>query len=98
MSTSDSPLPAHWQFYAERAHQTHHGRVDDFGYGREELLWETLSVIQSGTPFTDDCRQRLDRIPQNRGKKHQRLRLYLMARIPPASNHEASAVEVADAV
>ncbi len=80
MSTSDSPLPAHWQFYAERARQTHHGRVDDFGYGREELLGETLAVIQSGVPFTNDCRQRLDRIPWNRAKKYRRLRLYLLGR------------------
>lgn len=80
MSTSDSPLPAHWQFYTERARQTHYGRVDDRGYGREELLWETLAAIQSGIPFTEDCRQRLDRIPWNRSKKHRRLRVFLLLR------------------
>jgi hypothetical protein len=98
MSTLDPPLPAHWQFYAERARQTHHGRVDDFGYGREELLSETLTVIQSAIPFTDDCRQRLDRIPRNRAKKHRRLRLYLLGRPSPASAQEASAVDLADSV
>ncbi len=77
MSTSDPPLPAQWQYYAERARQTHRGRVDDFGYGREELLSETLAVIESGNPFTDECRQRLDRLPWNRAKKHRRLRLAL---------------------
>ena len=80
MSTSDASLPAHWQYYAERARQTHHGRVDDFGYGREELLSETLAVIESGSPFTDDCRQRLDRLPWNRAKKYRRLRLSLRDR------------------
>ena len=72
MSTSESSLPAHWQFYAERAHKTHRGRVDDLGYGREELLWQALAVIASGSPFTDECRQRLDRLPWNRAKKHRR--------------------------
>jgi hypothetical protein len=40
-------------------------------------------VIESGRPFTDDCRQRLDRIPWNRAKKHRRLRLSLRDRLPP---------------
>jgi hypothetical protein len=96
MSTSDSSLPAHWQFYAERARQAHHGRVDDIGYGREELLWETLAVIQSGVPFTDDCRQRLDRLSWNRAKKHRRLRLHLPGGLSSASAQAESAVEVAD--
>jgi hypothetical protein len=98
MSTSDTSLPAHWQYYADRARQTHHGRVDDFGYGREELLGETLAVIQSGVPFTDNCRQRLDRIPRNRAKKHRRLRLYVLERPSPTGAQAASAVEVADSV
>src|SRR5262249_41144094 len=49
-------------------------------YGREELLWETLVVIQSGVPFNDECRKRLDRIPWNRAKKHRRLGLHLRRR------------------
>lgn len=97
MSTPNT-LPAHWQFYAERARETHLGRVDDFGYGREELLWETLAVIQSGVAFTDDCRQRLDRIPWNRAKKHRRLRTCPVVRPLHGSAQEASAVEVADSV
>jgi len=98
MSTSDSSLPAYWQFYAERARQTHYGRVDDFGYGREELLWETLAVIQAGAPLTDDCRLRLDRIPWNRAKKHRRVRRFLLGRQSATGVEEASAVEVADTV
>jgi hypothetical protein len=98
MSTSNSPLPAHWQYYADRALQTHHRRVDELGYGQEELLWETLAVIQSGIPFTDDCRQRLDRLPWNRAKKHRRLRLYLLRKQSSDSRRKASAVEVTDSV
>jgi hypothetical protein len=98
MSTSDPSLPAHWQFYADRARQTNHGLVDDFGYGREELLWETLAVIESGIPFTDDCRQRLDRIPRNRAKKHRRLRRYLLGGPSSAVAQDDSIVEVADSV
>ena len=97
MSTSDPSLPAHWQFYAEHARQTHYGRVDDFGYGREELLGETLAVIESDCPFTDECRQRLDRIPWNRAKKHRRLRLHLLATPSPASAYEVN-LEVTDSV
>jgi hypothetical protein len=88
MSSSDLSLPAHWQYYAERARQTHHGRVDDFGYGREELLSETLAVIESGSPFTDDCRERLDRLPWNRAKKNRRLRRALGG--PQPAEREAS--------
>ena len=98
MSTSEISLPAHWQFYAERARQTHHGRVDDFGSGREELLWEALAVIESGSPFTDECRQRLDRLPWNRAKKHRRMRLHFLRRPSPADTQKASAVDVADSV
>ena len=65
--------PRAWQYYAERARQTHHGWVDDFGNGREELLWEILAVIESGRPFTDECRQRLNRLAWNRAKKHRRM-------------------------
>ena len=95
MSTSDASFPAQWQFYEERAWQTHHGRVDDFGYGREELLSEILAVIESGSPFTDDCCQRLDRLPWNRAKKYRRLRLFLR-RPSPADTQKTSVVEVAD--
>jgi hypothetical protein len=80
MSTSDSSLPPHWQFYAERAHQTQNGRVDDLGNGTEELLWEILAMIESAIPFNDDSRQRLGRLPWNRAKKYRRLRLSLCAR------------------
>ena len=96
MSTSDASLPAHWQFYAERARQTHRGRVDDFSYGREELLSETLAVIESGSPFTDECSQRLDRLPWNRAKKHRRMRLHFLRRPSPADTQKTSVVEVAD--
>ncbi len=98
MSTSDCPLPAHWLFYSERAHQTHHGRVDDFGYGREELLWEILELIQLGAPFTEDCRQRLDRIPWNRAKKHRRLRRCLVKGAFPQSAEVAEPVELTDSI
>jgi hypothetical protein len=97
MSTSDSSLPAHWQYYAERAHEAHHGRVDAFAYGREELLWATLAVIESGSPFTDECRQRLNRLPWNRAKKYRRLRGRLMSRRTVASAQDLTAVDVANA-
>ncbi len=98
MSTLDPSLTAQWQFYAQHARQTHYGRVDDFGYGREELLGETLAIIESDSPFTDECRQRLDRIPWNRAKKHRRLRLHFLGRLPSSSAQEVSAIEVADSV
>ncbi len=77
MSQPDEPLPTHWQFYADRARQAHLGLADDFGQGREELLNDTLTFIETGDPFTDEARDRLDRVPHNRAKKHRRLRLYL---------------------
>jgi hypothetical protein len=89
MSTSDPPLPAHWQFYNDCSHQTHHGRVNDFGYGREELLWETLAAIEKGVTFIDACRRRLQRIAWNRAKKYRRLRRWLLRR-PPADGKIAS--------
>ncbi len=98
MSTSHSPLPAPWQYYAARARQTDRVRVGDFGNGLEELLRETLEVIQSGVPFSDACRQRLDRIPLNRAKKHRRLRLYLRQRPSVAANQETSPLEVAESI
>jgi hypothetical protein len=54
-----------------------------------------LAVIESGSPFTDGCRQRLDRLPWNRAKKHRRLRLYCLRRPSLAGTREASVVEVA---
>jgi hypothetical protein len=62
------------------------------------MLWETLAVIESGSPFNDDCRQRLDRLPWNRAKKHRCLRLHLLRKSSPAGAQETWAVEVADAV
>jgi hypothetical protein len=87
MSTSDPALPPRWQFYADRARQTHDGRIDDFSYGREELLWESLRAIESDVPLTDDCKLRLDRIPHNRAKKHRRLRLHPSCRRTPFADH-----------
>jgi hypothetical protein len=91
MSTSDFPLPAHWQFYADCARQTHNGRVNDFGYGREELLWETLAVIEKGVTFIDDCRRRLERVAWNRAKKYRRLRRWLFRRLP--ADRESASVD-----
>ena len=98
MSRLDPPLPAHWQFYADQARLAHHSRVDDFGYAREELLSETLAVIESGVPWTDDCRRRLERIPQNRAKKYRRLRHYFRAKRPHSVEAESSAIDVADSI
>ncbi|HBI46337.1 MAG TPA: hypothetical protein DDY78_26320 [Planctomycetales bacterium] len=72
--------------------------MDDFGYGREEFLSETLAVIESNSPFSDDCRQRLGRIPWNRAKKHRRLRLHYPGRLHSSSAQEMSAIEIADSV
>jgi hypothetical protein len=74
MSVSDDQLPPHWQYYAERSHDSHHGLADDFGQGREEQVNETLKLIDSGKRFTKRRREWLDRLPHNRGKKHLRLR------------------------
>ena len=73
MSILMTALPAPWQYYADRARDAHHGRADDFNLGREEQLWATLEVIEKGEPFDDQCRMRLDRLPQNRAKKYRRL-------------------------
>lgn len=78
MSVSDDDLPPHWKYYATRAHEAHCGRADDYGQGREEQLDETLSLIAKGRRFTKKLRQRLDRLPHNRSKKHTRLRLHLL--------------------
>lgn len=77
MSGSDERLPVHWRFYEDRARQAHLGPADDYSQGREELLNDTLTFMKTGDPFTDEVRDRLDRLPQNRAKKHRRLRLYL---------------------
>ena len=74
MSIPDTAIPPHWQYYSDRACETHEGRADDFGYGREEQLDETLAFIASGKPFTDKERKRLDNLPHNRAKKYARLR------------------------
>jgi hypothetical protein len=98
MSAADSFLPAYWQFYSERARQADLGRLDDIGYGREELLWETLAMIESGVPFTDGCHQRLDQIPWNRAKKYRRLGRCLLESPARAGGHETATVDVADSV
>jgi hypothetical protein len=73
MSISDAAIPPHWQYYSDRASEAHEGRADDLGQGREEQLNETLLLIESGKPFTDEERKRLDNLPHNRAKKHARL-------------------------
>ena len=77
------PIPLWWQYYSDRAHEAHRGYANHFGQAREELLHETLNFIRTGNPFTDQQRARLDRVPQNRAKKHLRLRLYLSGSAAP---------------
>lgn len=96
MSVQDPPLLPHWQYYSDRAHEAHVGRADDFGLGREEQLWETLHAIQRGEPFTDVCRHRLDRLPQNRAKKYRRLLRRLASMAPELPGEHTSPVELAD--
>ena len=98
MSASDALLSPHWRFYSDRSEQTHQGRVDDFGYGREELLSETLALIEAGVPFTDNLRRRLDRIPRNRSKKYRRLRIRIFQNSSGATRPEVAAVELAEEV
>ncbi len=76
MSISDQSLSTYWQYYADRAWETHQGRADEYGLGCEEQLCETLAVIQRDESFDEACRSRLDRMPHNRAKKHRRLRRY----------------------
>jgi hypothetical protein len=97
MSASVVPLSPQWQFYAEYAHQTHIRRVDDFGYGCEECLWETLAAVESGSPFSDECRKRLERIPWNRAKKYRRLR-YRRAVTAVVGAAETFRVDVGDSI
>jgi hypothetical protein len=78
MSESDDSLPTHWQYFTDRSDETDRGYANDYGQGREEQLGEILDHIESGEPFTDEVRDRLDRIPHNRSKKHRRLRLHLL--------------------
>lgn len=101
MSVDDSELPAEWQYYCDRAAEAHQGRADHFGQGREEQLCETLAVIERGEPFTEACRRRLDRLPQNRAKKHQRLlrKFHLMAlATPPVVTDAVDAKELSEFV
>jgi hypothetical protein len=77
MSVEHASIPPSWLYYQDRSAEADASRADDFGHGREEQLWETLKVIESGEPFTEACRSRLDRVAQNRAKKHRRLRLHL---------------------
>ena len=97
MSVLETVLSAPWLYYSNRARETHLGRADHFNLG-EEQLWETLRVIESGEPFDADCRNRLDRIPQNRAKKYLRLlqKLALFAR--PATSIEPPFLDVKDEV
>jgi DNA-directed RNA polymerase specialized sigma24 family protein len=53
------------------------------GAGREEQLWAILDAIEHGESFTESYRQKLDRLPRNRGKKYLRL-LGRVALITPA--------------
>jgi DNA-directed RNA polymerase specialized sigma24 family protein len=64
----------------------------------DKLLGEILAVIELKSPFSDDCRQRLDRIPWNRAKKHRRRRLQFPGRLHSSSAQDVSAIEVADSV
>ncbi len=85
MVISNSALSAPWQYYSQRAREAHLGRADHFGAGREEQLWDVLKAIEKGESFDDACKSRLDRIPQNRSKKHLRL-LQAYSLIAPTSN------------
>jgi hypothetical protein len=93
MPTHGTSLPAHWDYYLDRSLEAQTARYDDLGHGREEQLWETLDVIQKGGPFDDATRERLDRLPWNRAKKHRRLRRRLAANVPPARPGEGPHVE-----
>ena len=78
MRTGEIALTEQWVYYQDRAKEAHLGRADHFGLAREEQLWETLRSIESGEPFDAQCRKRLDHIPQNRAKKHLRIRQRLV--------------------
>jgi hypothetical protein len=79
-NTGDSLLP-HWRYYADRSSEVNLGPADEFSLGREEQLHETLAFIESGEQFTDAVRERLDRIPHNRAKKHRRLLSFLRGQL-----------------
>jgi DNA-directed RNA polymerase specialized sigma24 family protein len=98
MSNSEAALSAPWQYYSDRAHEAHSCRADHFGAGREEQLWEILNAIESNQTFDDACRQRLDRIPQNRAKKHLRLLLAYSLIAPESAASCERQVDLVDEV
>ncbi len=77
MSTSAQPLPIPYQFYHEQSAAADRARYDDFAHGREEMLDDLLELIGRGDPFDDEAKSRLTGMPQNRRKKHARLRQVL---------------------
>ncbi|HEV3438767.1 MAG TPA: hypothetical protein VG122_15485 [Gemmata sp.] len=78
MSSSQHSISHHWQYYADLSSETHNGRVDNRGLGREEQLNETLEAIKRGEELNEAIKSRLGRMPHNRGKKHYHIRQYLI--------------------
>jgi hypothetical protein len=96
MITSESALSPHWAYYSECASETDTGPVNDLGNGREEQLWAILEAIELRLPLTEECRQRLDRIPWNRAKKFRRLGHFLEQTSSLCVGDSTDVIELAD--
>jgi hypothetical protein len=95
MSEVAPSLSTHWQYYLNRAREADINRLDTFGYGREEQLDAILTAIRDGIDFTEDLIGRLDRIPQNRARKHRRLLSHFRSPTTPSRQVEAAHVRTA---
>lgn len=98
MSTSHPILAPQWQYYADHSSEADRGKADDFGLAREEQLNETLEAIERGESFDEDCLARLDRIPQNRAKKHRRLRVVVKNHVLTIESVASDCAERADTI
>lgn len=91
-------LAPQWQYYAEHSSEADRGKADEFGHGREEQLNEVLHAIERGDVFDEECLARLDRIPQNRAKKHRRLRVVVKNRVSAIESVASDCAERADTI
>lgn len=91
-------LAPQWQYYADRSSEADRGKADEFGHAREEQLNEVLHAIERGDVFDEECLARLDRIPQNRAKKHRRLRVVVKNQESTIESVASDCVERADLI
>lgn len=98
LSIAPSILAPQWQYYANHSSETDRGKADEFGHAREEQLNEVLLAIELGDVFDEECQARLDRIPQNRAKKHRRLRVVAKHHVSTIESVASDCAERADLI